>query len=135
MATVAVVAHSRARNTWRLAEAFCDCARIAEAQVPLIRIGEEGILDEPAWDMLAIADGNVFGCSADMGGPSWQFERFADSSVRAWRPTQWRDKLADGFTNSTGMSGDKFTTLIPEHPIHRLHKEPTPATISGDAPA
>jgi NAD(P)H dehydrogenase (quinone) len=135
VATVAVVAHSRARNIWRLAEAFCDRARIAEARVPLIRIGEKGILDEPAWDMLAIADGIAFGCSTHMGEPSWQFKRFPDSSVRARRPTQWRDKLTGGFTNSTGMSGDKFSTLFSGHPIHRLHKEPTPATISGDAPA
>jgi NAD(P)H dehydrogenase (quinone) len=111
VATVAIVAHSRAGHTWRLAEAVCDGASIADAQAHLIRIDEEGIVDEGGWDMLAVADGIVFGCPTHMGGPSWQFKRFADTSIRAWRPTQWRDKLAGGFTNSTEMSGDKFSTL------------------------
>ncbi|MBU8819319.1 flavodoxin family protein, partial [Mycolicibacterium goodii] len=53
----------------------------------------------------------IFGCPTHMGGPSWQFKRFADSTIRVWRPTLWRDKFAGGFTNSTGMSGDKFATL------------------------
>ena len=111
MATVAIVAHSRAGNTWRLAEAVRDGARIADAQVHLIRIDEEGIVDGAGWEMLAVADGIIFGCPTHMGGPSWQFKRFADATIRAWRPTLWRDKLAGGFTNSTGMSGDKFSTL------------------------
>jgi NAD(P)H dehydrogenase (quinone) len=111
MANVAIVAHSRAGNTWQLAEAVCDGARITDAQAHLIRIDEEGIVDEAGWDMLAAADGIIFGCPTHMGGPSWQFKRFADTSIRAWRPTLWRDKLAGGFTNSTGMSGDKFSTL------------------------
>jgi NAD(P)H dehydrogenase (quinone) len=104
VATLAIVTYSRAGNTWRFAEAVCDGARIADAQVHLIRIDEEGIVDEAGWDMLAIADGIIFGCPIHMGGPAWQFKRFADTSIRAWRPTQWRDKLAGGFTNSTGMS-------------------------------
>ena len=111
MATVAIVAHSRAGNTWRLAEAVSDGARIADAQVHLIRIDEEGTVAEAGWDMLAVVDGIIFGCPTHMGGPSWQFKRFADATIRAWRPTLWRDKLAGGFTNSTGMSGDKFSTL------------------------
>lgn len=111
VATVAIVAHSRAGNTWRLAEAVSDGARIADAQVHLIRIDEEGTVAEAGWDMLAVVDGIIFGCPTHMGGPSWQFKRFADATIRAWRPTLWRDKLAGGFTNSTGMSGDKFSTL------------------------
>jgi hypothetical protein len=63
-------------------------------KVATVRIDEEGIVDEGGWDMLAVADGIVFGCPTHMGGPSWRFKRFADTSIRAWRPTQWRDKLA-----------------------------------------
>ena len=54
MATVAIVAHSRAGNTWRLAEAVSDGARIADAQVHLIRIDEQGTVAEAGWDMLAV---------------------------------------------------------------------------------
>ncbi|MBU8826621.1 flavodoxin family protein [Mycolicibacterium goodii] len=111
MATVAIVAHSRAGNTWRLAEAVSYGVSIADANAHLIRIDEEGAIDEADWDMLALADGIIFGCPTHMGGPSWQFKRFADSTIRVWRPTLWRDKFAGGFTNSTGMSGDKFATL------------------------
>jgi NAD(P)H dehydrogenase (quinone) len=61
--------------------------------------------------MLAVADGIIFGCPTHMGGPSWQLKRFADTTIRVWRPTLRRDKPAGGFTNSAGMSGDKFSTL------------------------
>lgn len=89
MATVAIVAHSRAGNTWRLAEAVCDGVGSAEAQPLLVRIDEEGTVDEAGWDLLAVADGIIFGCPTHMGGPSWQFKRFADATIRAWRPTLW----------------------------------------------
>jgi NAD(P)H dehydrogenase (quinone) len=111
VAAVAIVAHSQAGHTWRLAEAVCEGARIGDVQVHLIRIDDEGIVDDAGWGLLSVADGIVFGCPTHMGGPSWQFKRFADATIRAWRPTLWRDKLAGGFTNSTGMSGDKFSTL------------------------
>jgi hypothetical protein len=61
--------------------------------------------------MLAVADGIIFGCPTHMGGPSWQLKRFADTTIRVWTPTLRRDKPAGGFTNSAGMSGDKFSTL------------------------
>lgn len=111
MATVAIVAHSRAGNTWRLAEAVSYGASIADAKAHLIRIDEDGEIDHDGWDMLARADGIIFGCPTHMGGPSWQFKRFADATIRVWRRTLWRDKFAGGFTNSAGMSGDKFSTL------------------------
>jgi len=111
VATVAVVAHSRAGHTWRMAEAICDGARTSDAQVHPIRSDEDGTVDETGWSTLAAVDGVIFGCPTHMGGPSWQFKRFADTSIRAWRNTAWRDKLAGGFTSSTGMSGDKFSTL------------------------
>jgi NAD(P)H dehydrogenase (quinone) len=62
--------------------------------------------------MLAVADGIIFGCPTHMGGPSWQFKRFADTTIRVWSPTQWRDKLAGGFTSSTGISGDNARSLL-----------------------
>jgi NAD(P)H dehydrogenase (quinone) len=53
--TVAIVAHSRAGHTWRLSEAVCDGARIADAQVHLTRINEKGMVDGAGLDMLAAA--------------------------------------------------------------------------------
>ncbi len=56
-----------------------------------------------------------------MGGPSWQFKKFADASSKAWFTQAWRNKLFAGFTNSASTTGDKastmayFTTLAMQH--------------------
>ncbi|MBU8821001.1 hypothetical protein KL864_34640 [Mycolicibacterium goodii] len=65
MATVAIVAHSRAGNTWRLAEAVLYGTSIADANAHLIRIDEEGAIDEADWDMLALADGIILALLTD----------------------------------------------------------------------
>jgi hypothetical protein len=52
----------------------------------------------------------VRGSPPYMGGPAWQFKKFADSSSRPWLSQAWTDKLAAGFTNSASVNGDKFST-------------------------
>jgi multimeric flavodoxin WrbA len=47
-----------------------------------------------------------------MGGPSWQFKKFADASSRPWYTQGWKDKLFAGFTNSGSINGDKSSTLF-----------------------
>ena len=47
-----------------------------------------------------------------MGGPSWQFKKFADASSKAWFGRLWQDKVFGGFTNSASMNGDKGATMI-----------------------
>jgi multimeric flavodoxin WrbA len=47
-----------------------------------------------------------------MGGPSWQFKKFADASSKAWFTRKWQDKVFGGFTNSASLNGDKQVTLI-----------------------
>lgn len=47
-----------------------------------------------------------------MGGPSWQFKKFADASSKAWFGRKWQDKVFGGFTNSASLNGDKQVTLI-----------------------
>jgi NAD(P)H dehydrogenase (quinone) len=110
--TVAIVTHSERGHTWRQAQAVREGVQAARAQVHVVRIDKEGLIDDPGWDTLASVDGIVFGCPTHMGGPSWQFKRFADTTNhRVWVPALWRDKFAGGFTNSAAMSGDKFSTL------------------------
>jgi multimeric flavodoxin WrbA len=46
-----------------------------------------------------------------MGGPSWQFKKFADASSKPWYVQAWKDKLFAGFTSSAATNGDKFSTL------------------------
>ena len=106
MATVAVVYHSGYGHTQRLAQAV---AQGAEAQ--LIAIDAEGNLPQGAWELLDAADAIVFGSPTYMGGPSWQFKKFADASSRPWYASAWKDKLFAGFTNSASTVGDKTSTL------------------------
>lgn len=106
MPNVVVVYHSGYGHTQRLAQAVAE-----GAGAPLIAIDAEGNLPDGAWDQLAQADAIVFGSPTYMGGPSWQFKKFADASSKPWFGQAWKDKMFAGFTNSASMNGDKFSTL------------------------
>ena len=106
MATITVVYHSGYGHTQRLAQAV---AQGADAQ--LIAIDADGNLPQGAWALLDAADAIVFGSPTYMGGPSWQFKKFADATSKAWFSQGWRDKLFAGFTNSASTIGDKTSTL------------------------
>jgi NAD(P)H dehydrogenase (quinone) len=107
MADVVVVYHSGYGHTQRLAQAV---AEGADAQ--LIAIDADGNLPAGAWDRLAQADAIIFGSPTYMGGPSWQFKKFADASSKPWYAHAWKDKMFAGFTNSGAVEGDKFSTLM-----------------------
>ncbi|RZL95074.1 MAG: flavodoxin family protein [Variovorax sp.] len=106
MTDVVVVFHSGYGHTQRVAQAVADGASAA-----LLQIDADGNLPEGGWEALAAADAIVFGAPTYMGGPSWQFKKFADASSKVWFTQGWKDKLFAGFTNSAAMSGDKFSTL------------------------
>jgi NAD(P)H dehydrogenase (quinone) len=75
------------------------------------RIDESGELPFSAWDELARADAIIYGSPTYMGGPAWQFQKFADASSKPWFSERWKGKLAAGFTNSASLNGDKFSTI------------------------
>ncbi|WP_110688955.1 flavodoxin family protein [Salinicola endophyticus] len=104
--TTAVVYHSGYGHTQRVAEAVAD-----GASGTLIAIDAEGNIPESAWQTLHAADAIVFGSPTYMGGPSWQFKKFADDSSKPWFGEQWKDKIFGGFTNSATLNGDKLNTL------------------------
>lgn len=106
MAKIAVVYHSGYGHTQRIAQAVAD-----GAGATLIAIDADGELPDGGWAILDAADALIFGAPTYMGGPSWQFKKFADASSKAWFRQAWKDKLFAGFTNSAGLSGDKFSTL------------------------
>ena len=106
MAKIVVVYHSGYGHTQRLAQCVAE-----GANAELLAIDADGNLPEGGWDTLAAADGIIFGTPTYMGGPSWQFKKFADASSKAWYAQQWKDKFFGGFTNSATMNGDKFATL------------------------
>jgi NAD(P)H dehydrogenase (quinone) len=106
MANVVVVYHSGYGHTQRMAQSV---AQGAAAQ--LIAIDADGNLPDGSWDLLAAADAIVFGSPTYMGGPSWQFKKFADASSKPWFGQAWKDKMFAGFTNSGSVNGDKSSTL------------------------
>ena len=81
------------------------------AQGQLLAINADGELSAGDWQVLAQAPAIVLGAPTYMGGPSWQFKRFADASSRPWYSQAWKDKLFAGFTNSAATNGDKQITL------------------------
>ena len=106
MSQIVIVYHSGYGHTKKVAEAIAQSAGGS-----LLAIDAEGNLPEGGWEQLAAARAIVFGSPTYMGGPSWQFKKFADASSKPWFMQAWRNKLAAGFTNSATLNGDKFSTL------------------------
>ena len=105
-AKTVVVYHSGYGHTKRMAEAVAEGAHAA-----LVAIDADGNLADGAWETLAAADAIIFGSPTYMGGPSWQFKKFADASSKIWFEAGWKDKVFGGFTNSASINGDKLNTL------------------------
>jgi len=106
MTQIVVVFHSGYGHTQRMAQAVAQ-----GAGARLLAIDAEGNLPAGGWEQLKEADAIIFGSPTYMGSVSWQFKKFADASSRQWFAQDWKDKLAAGFTNSAGLSGDKQGTL------------------------
>ena len=105
-AKTAVVYHSGYGHTARMASAVAE-----GAGADLVAIDAEGNISEDAWATLAAADAILFGSPTYMGGPSWQFKKFADASSKPWFEGAWQNKVFGGFTNSASINGDKLNTL------------------------
>jgi NAD(P)H dehydrogenase (quinone) len=62
------------------------------------------------WEVLDAADAIVFGCPIYMGSAA--LKAFMEETIQPqFLEQRWKDKLAAGFTNSAGMSGDKLLAL------------------------
>ncbi|KLD78145.1 flavodoxin family protein [Xanthomonas hyacinthi] len=110
MSKIAIVYFSGYGHTVKQAEAVhAGAASVGEAT--LYRIDEDGNLPDAAWEALGHADAIVYGSPTYMGGPAWQFKKFADASSKQWFSQAWKDKIAAGFTNSASLNGDKFSTI------------------------
>ncbi|WP_108258029.1 flavodoxin family protein [Mangrovicoccus ximenensis] len=106
MAKTVVVYYSGYGHTKLVAE------NVAEgAAAELVAVDAEGNIPEAAWDALNAADAIIFGAPTYMGGPAWQFKKFADATSKIWFGMGWKDKVFGGFTNSASLNGDKQNTL------------------------
>jgi len=112
LAKVAIVYFSGYGHTAVQAEAVREGAEsVADAVVSMHRIDEAGELPFGALEGLGQADAVIYGSPTYMGGPAWQFKKFADASSKAWLRQGWKNKIAAGFTNSASVNGDKFATI------------------------
>jgi NAD(P)H dehydrogenase (quinone) len=101
-----VVFHSGYGHTKRMADAIAEGAKAS-----LLQIDADGNLSDQAWVDIEAAHYIIVGSPTYMGGPSWQFKKFADASSKPWFSDSWKDKVFGGFTNSASVNGDKLATL------------------------
>jgi len=109
--TISIVYHSGYGHTAKVAEAVVEGAKISGVNVQPHAIDAEGNLSEAAWSALDASDAIIMGTPTYMGGPSWQFKKYADTTSKRWFTLAWKNKIAAGFTNSGSLSGDKLATL------------------------
>ena len=110
---IAIVYFSGYGHTAKQAEAVHKgAASVHGAHATLYRIDEHGDLPADAWDAINAADAIIYGSPTYMGGPAWQFKKFADTSSKQWFGQAWKNKVAAGFTNSASANGDKGNTIV-----------------------
>ncbi|ASG20371.1 flavodoxin family protein [Nitrospirillum viridazoti] len=110
-ARIAVVYHSGYGHTARQAAAVAEGAgQVAGTEVLLLGVEEV----DGRWNDLLVADALIFGAPTYMASASAAFKAFQDATSRLvmTKGFVWRDKIAAGFTNSGGQSGDKLSTLM-----------------------
>jgi len=107
---VVVAYHSGYGHTAKVAEAVAAGAKSwhTEVSVEVIKVDS---IDEAGWAKLDKAQAIIFGTPTYMGGVSAQFKAFADATSKQWMAGTWKNKIAAGFTNSGGYSGDKLSSL------------------------
>lgn len=124
MKKVAIVYFSGYGHTAKQAEAVKEgAASVAGVAVSDFRINENGDLPEGAWEVLAQQDAIIYGSPTYMGGPAWQFKKFADASSKPWFQQEWKNKIAAGFTNSASVNGDKFSTISYFFTLSQQHSQ------------
>lgn len=109
MTTVAIIYHSGFGHTAVQAASVVEGVAGIDGVIPLtIDLASHTV----PWTDLASCAALIFGSPTYMGSVSSVFKKFMeDSSGEAFRNRSWKDKLAAGFTNSGGLSGDKLGTL------------------------
>ncbi len=112
MTSIAIVYHSGYGHTEKQAQAVRDGAIEAGAEVRLLKAADLASPESGPWDVLEAADAIVFGAPTYMGSVAAPFEAFADATSKPWHAQKWKDKLAAGFTCSSGLAGDKSATLL-----------------------
>jgi len=103
---IAIVYHSGYGHTAKLVQHIAlGAAKNLQLKVDVLSV------DNIDWNVLDQADALILGCPTYMGSASAEFKQFMDNSSKVWLAQSWQGKLAAGFTNSGGLSGDKLAVL------------------------
>lgn len=105
--TIAIVYHSRAGHTERLARLLAQEMTTDRSLAHLVTVAEV----ESSLDLLKSADTIVFGSPTYFGNVSAEFKHFMERTGAFWYRQPWKNKLAAGFTLSSTINGDKLNTL------------------------
>ncbi len=112
MTSVAIIYFSGYGHTRKQAEAVKRGVEgVPGVSAVMAEIDASGNLPEDVFASLAGVDAMIYGSPTYMGGPAWQFKKFADASSKPWFGGAWKNKIAGGFTNSATTNGDKFSTI------------------------
>jgi NAD(P)H dehydrogenase (quinone) len=112
MTNITIIYFSGYGHTSKQAQAVKEGVdQVSEVNSNLIQIDKEGNIAEKDWETLAASKAIVFGAPTYMGSAAWQFKKFADASSKPWFQGIWKDKIAAGFTTSSSINGDKFSTI------------------------
>ncbi|OTG81768.1 flavodoxin family protein [Acinetobacter sp. ANC 4648] len=103
--SLAIAYHSPYGHTAKVAQYIGQGAEKLDIHVQVMDI------ENIDWEFLDQADAILFGSPTYMGSVTGPFKMFMDSTSKRWRDQSWRGKLAAGFTNSGGLSGDKLSVL------------------------
>lgn len=102
---VAIVYHSAYGHTAKVAQFILQGIEQAGVSACLMSV------DEIDWDVLDQVQSIVMGCPTYMGSMSAALKQFMEQSSKRWLARSWQGKLAAGFTNGGGLSGDKLAVL------------------------
>ncbi|GAA0945953.1 flavodoxin family protein [Pseudonocardia zijingensis] len=108
MTTIAIVYDSGFGHTAAQARAVGEGAASVPGADVALRFAEE-VAGDPR--QLDHCDALIFGTPTYMGSGSAVFKTFMEASSTIWLEQGWKGKIAAGFTNSSGHSGDKLNTL------------------------
>lgn len=103
--SLAIVYHSPYGHTEKVASFIAQGATQTGVQVYCMSV------ENVDWDILDQADAIVMGCPTYMGSLTSALKLFMEQSSKRWLARSWQGKLAAGFTNGGGLSGDKLAVL------------------------
>ncbi len=105
MTKIAILYYSRYAHIEEVTKAIANGIKLETIEPILMHCSEASS------DVLNEVDGIIFGTPTYFGSISSELKAFFDTTSSIWIQQKWRNKIAAGFTHSSGLSGDKLNTL------------------------